>query len=169
MDHDTGHDRVLFRPLGAVGFGLMPDQRGPTGAEIRRARKALHLLQADVAEHMGVDLKTVGRWERDVNPVPDHRLGDLMDYLQIPSVTDKPVKDGDLDDDTIAAALRQASHLQILAELARRIQSAHEPDRDLPPVPQIHLQWPMQVQTDQASHESVIGPPEQSSPGEHPG
>lgn len=103
------------------------------------------MTQADLAEALGVGKRSVGRWERGES-VPRSAAGALMRILQIPSVDDRPAEADDhrpqYDDDTIAAALRQASHLQVLAEIARRIQAGHEPGRDLPEVPQVQLRWP---------------------------
>jgi hypothetical protein len=84
-----------------------------------------------------------------------------MTVLAIPTVDDRPEPtDQYLDDDTIAAALRQASHLQVLAELARRIQAAQETGRDLPVIPQVNLEWPMQGATEQDSLVSDANSPD---------
>lgn len=102
------------------------------------------MTQAELAEALGVAKRTVGRWEQGA-AIPRSATGALLEVLHIPSVGDRPGDTDDdtkYDDDTIAGALRQASHLQVLAEVARRIQAAHEPGRELPDVPQVHLRWP---------------------------
>jgi transcriptional regulator with XRE-family HTH domain len=37
-----------------------------TGADIRRARERLGLTMVDAAEHLGVSLITLSRWEREL-------------------------------------------------------------------------------------------------------
>lgn len=160
MGNGAGQDRGPQWPKVAVGFGLMPTSGAPTGDQIRRAREAQRMTQADLAAALGVGKRTIGRWERGES-VPRSSAGALMTVLAIPTVDDRPEPtDQYLDDDTIAAALRQASHLQVLAELARRIQAAQETGRDLPVIPQVNLEWPMQGATEQDSLVSDANSPD---------
>lgn len=162
----SGQDRVPQWPKVAVGFGLMPTSRPPTGDEIRRAREARRMTQADLATSLGVGKRTIGRWERSES-VPRSALGALIRVLDLPSITDHPDGASDappMPDEQIETALRQASHLQILGELARRIQAAQPPPGTPPQVPQVHLRWPKASAPDQASEGTLISDLDNDSP-----
>lgn len=155
--------------LGKVGAqsGLVLSQY-----EIKAGREAAGLSQRELAQLVGVSKNSVSNWElgRTSPRGKEERLRRVLGLHPGPPIASEADGAGvALDDETVAAALQQASHLQILAELARRIQAAHDPDRELPPVPQLHLQWPMQAMDGEPSHETVSTSPEQSIDTEHPG
>lgn len=64
----------------------MPPQRpnidGVLGEAIRRRRKELKLLQADVAEAIGVSQQTIARWEGGQKPDSDF-VGEIAEFLEI--------------------------------------------------------------------------------------
>lgn len=75
-----------------------------TGPEIKAARERARLTQAQLAERIGVGLRTVGNWERG-ETVPKNRMA-ALEALLLPRDTDDP--------------LREASDAELLAEVARR-------------------------------------------------
>jgi transcriptional regulator with XRE-family HTH domain len=52
------------------------------GTRIRRARERRHWYQADLARAIGVNVKTVGNWERG-QTIPRSRIGAIEDTLGI--------------------------------------------------------------------------------------
>lgn len=96
-------------------MGRVPDwtcQRLPAnladmdGDEIRRLREARGLTQQQLAQTIGVGMRTVGNWERG-ETIPRNRLGMLRDFFGL---------DAAASDDPI----RTASEVTLLAELMRR-------------------------------------------------
>lgn len=123
-------------PIMALGFGGMP-LPPPTGEQIRRAREALRMTQQQLATELGVGLRTVGRWERD-EAIPRSALGALVHVLHMQ--TPETAAAGDGHDDP---SLRAASHAELLAELARRIEHAdRRPAHELPAVPTGSYRYP---------------------------
>lgn len=55
-----------------------------TSNNIRRMRKTAGLSQADLADRLGVHQTVVSRWERGVADLPDDRVGDLAEALNVP-------------------------------------------------------------------------------------
>ena len=41
-----------------------------TGESLKEIRVELNLTQASIAEKLGIDRKTVNRWERGINEIP---------------------------------------------------------------------------------------------------
>lgn len=76
-----------------------------TGDEIREARERAGLTQEQLAQRLGVTLRTVGNWERGAT-VPRNRLARLRDVFP-----------GQQQEEP---GLRSASDAQLLAEIARR-------------------------------------------------
>ncbi|WP_165438457.1 helix-turn-helix domain-containing protein [Pseudonocardia sediminis] len=108
------------------------------GEELRRARRARRMTQGRLAQLLEVDPRTVGRWEaadavpQSVVPALLHIFGELAsdDSAAVHRVPDDP-------------PLRSASHAQLLAELARRIEGAPRPDTGrLPDVPTGRYRFP---------------------------
>lgn len=147
--------------LGKVGA-----QSGPVLShyEIKAAREAAGLSQRELAKLVGVSKNSILNWESG-RTKPRGKESRLRQVLGLhdgpPAVRDAEAASAPLDPDTIAAALRQASHLQILAELATRIQAAQEPGRELPPIPQVHLEWPMHADSSEKPPDQVDATPDQ--------
>jgi transcriptional regulator with XRE-family HTH domain len=76
------------------------------GNEIRRLREAHKMTQAQLAQVIGVGLRTVGNWETG-STVPKNRLGMLRQFFGVK-------EDGDDD------PLRAATDVTLLTELLRR-------------------------------------------------
>jgi transcriptional regulator with XRE-family HTH domain len=52
------------------------------GTRIKRARERRHWRQADLARALGVDVKTVGNWERG-QTIPRNRIGAIEETLGV--------------------------------------------------------------------------------------
>lgn len=81
-----------------------------TGDNIRNARQKAGLTQAELAQRIGVSMRTVGNWERGDTP-PDRyaaRINDVLDGLI--SSADRP-------------SIEDYSDAALLAEIARRFDS----------------------------------------------
>jgi transcriptional regulator with XRE-family HTH domain len=77
-----------------------------TGKEIRRLREARGLTQEQLAQAVGVGMRTVGAWERG-ETVPLNRMGALEKFFGVAeNGTDEP--------------LRSATEVGLLTELLRR-------------------------------------------------
>lgn len=122
-------------PIMAVWSGAMPTSRPLTGEQIRRAREAQRLTQQQLAAELGVGLRTIGRWERD-EAVPRSAIGALIRVLRL----DEPSEPDRADDNP---PLRDASHAELLAELARRIEhTERRAGHELPDVPTGRYRFP---------------------------
>ncbi len=55
-------------------------------SQLRRLRKARGLTQAQLAEKIGYDIKTLACWERGVTAPDSHRLGDGEFYPCKPDI-----------------------------------------------------------------------------------
>lgn len=60
------------------------DDRQLTGSRVKELRLNHHESQAQVAEALGVDTQTVGRWERGENRAPTRHLSTLADRWTVP-------------------------------------------------------------------------------------
>ena len=60
-------------------------EEGTQGAELRRARKKKYLTQAEVAEAVGVDTKTVKRWKDNHGTPRGHNCRKLCDLFKATS------------------------------------------------------------------------------------
>lgn len=126
-------DRLHKWPIVAVRSGPMPSIPGElTGEKIRRAREALRLTQKQLADELGVGLRTIGRWERD-EAVPRSAVGALRRVLQIPD-------DDEGQTPYSGPPLRTASHAELLAEIARRLEAVRP--SDTPDIPPGRYRWP---------------------------
>ena len=76
------------------------------GKEIRRLREARGLTQEQLAQAVGVGMRTVGAWERG-ETVPLNRMGMLEEFFGVSEEVDGPT-------------VRAASEMDLLAELMRR-------------------------------------------------
>lgn len=85
-----------------------------TGQQIRDARERAGLTQEQLAQRVGVTLRTVGNWERGAS-VPRNRLARIREVLP----------DLDRTDDR-GVNLRTASDVEVLAEIARRFARGQE-------------------------------------------
>lgn len=81
------------------------------GQQINSARQRAGLTQQQLAELVGVSLRTVGNWERGAT-VPRDREHAIRAVLSI-------------DHDVHDVGLRAASDAELLAEIARRFERAH--------------------------------------------
>lgn len=118
--------------LGRVGVNTPPVT---TGAEIKRARELAGLTQAQLADALNVSSNTVSNWERG-HSQPRGREPQLRRLLRMDEL------ESERSAEPRGTLLHEASHVELLAELARRIASSQEPGRELPPVPQVRLSWP---------------------------
>ena len=84
-----------------------------TGQQIRAARERAGLTQGELAQRVGVTLRTVGNWERD-EVSPRNRLGRLRQVLPDLGAGDR------------SATLHSASDAELLAEIARRFERTRE-------------------------------------------
>lgn len=75
-----------------------------SGSQIKAARERAQLTQQQLAERLGVGLRTVGNWERG-ETVPKNRMAAIEALLGEPDANDP---------------LRSASDAELLAELMRR-------------------------------------------------
>lgn len=91
-----------------------------SGDDIRRARQEMSLTQDDLAEAIGVTRKTVSNWERGI-AVPRTRLAALLKFLRLQQ--DEGVR--------IGPSLRDASNIQLLAELLTRMREGRIEDLPL--------------------------------------
>lgn len=57
------------------------------GEQIKEARERLHMTQAELAEELGVSLRTVGSWERGES-VPRSRMGAIREVLRMEGPAD---------------------------------------------------------------------------------
>lgn len=80
------------------------------GTEIRRARERAGLTQEELAEKVGVSLRTVGNWERGTS-VPRAKEGIIR------AVLSDHIKSPDRD----APSLTSASDAELIAEVAKRL------------------------------------------------
>lgn len=80
-----------------------------TAADIKAARERNQMTQQDLAEAVGVSLRTVGAWERGEN-VPRNRMGAIREVLGLPSA--------DLDERSNLSELSRLirEQLEVLAE-----------------------------------------------------
>lgn len=79
---------------------------GMNGDEIRRLRESRGLTQQQLAQALGVGMRTVGNWERG-ETVPLNRMGMLRQYFGLDAAeSDDPI--------------RSAPDVILLAELLRR-------------------------------------------------
>ena len=122
----------------ALGWGVVTTPLPLTGDQIRRAREALRMTQQELADELGVGLRTIGRWERGES-APRSAMGALTRALQLPTPGDTTAHP---DRDDAGPRLHEASHVELLAEIGRRIAASQDPGRDLPPVPQDRLTFP---------------------------
>lgn len=95
--------------LPLVSAGVAPNHDAPplTGAQIRDLRDARGWSQKDLADAVGVSLRTVGRWENGTKPVDPRKRGLLLRALRLVA-DDSP-------------SLKQATWPELMAELTRRI------------------------------------------------
>lgn len=88
-----------------------------SGEEIRQARERSGLTQSELAQRIGVSMRTVGNWERGES-VPRNREGAikvaLADQLTKPDQEQRPTP------------LQAASDAELLAEIARRFSREQE-------------------------------------------
>ena len=116
-----------------------------SGHEIQRARQLAGLSQRDLADRVGVSKNTVSNWETGKSS-PRGKEAILRRELNPDTTTE-----------LASPSLRDASHAELLAELARRIEhterrSAHE----LPAVPTGRYRFPKTAgPSAQARHANV--------------
>lgn len=94
-----------------------------TGQQIRDARERAGLTQEQLAQRVGVTLRTVGNWERGAS-VPRNRLARIREVLP----------DLDRSDDR-GVDLRSASDVEVLAEIARRFARTGEDEEHVRSAP----------------------------------
>ena len=63
----------------------MSDMSSITGEQIRAAREMVRMTQRQLAEEVGVSLRTVSSWERGES-IPRNRAGAIMEVLSIPDI-----------------------------------------------------------------------------------
>ncbi|PSS43621.1 hypothetical protein C6401_10840 [Arthrobacter woluwensis] len=87
-----------------------------SGEEIRAARERAGLTQTELANQLGVSLRSVGNWERGEHP-PRNREAAIRAILA-----------GFMDDSPRAAPVRieHVSDMELIAELARRLAQRNE-------------------------------------------
>lgn len=90
------------------------------GEKIKRARQAARMTQQQLADELGVSLRTITSWERGQN-APLNRLPVIESVLGI-SLDDE--------DDGPSDALRDATDRELLDELARRLAAQRSIEAD---------------------------------------
>lgn len=93
-----------------------------SGDEIRAARDRAKISQEELGRQVGVSMRTIGNWERGTT-VPRARRHALNSALR-----------EHLDGDTDEPALRAASDVELLAEIARRLARTSRQERDGTPM-----------------------------------
>lgn len=101
------------------------------GEELRRARELAGITQEELAAAVGVSPNTVGNWENDRSS-PRGKLARVRAYLQM----DDP---GQTPDN--GPPLRTASHAELLAEIARRMEAVR-PSGTPTDIPSGRYRWP---------------------------
>jgi transcriptional regulator with XRE-family HTH domain len=106
------------------------------GTRIKRARERRHWRQADLARAIGVNVKTVGNWERG-QTIPRTRIGAIEATLSIsladdaPSESwydpDDPIERGIAEDPRLPEPARRDFVAQLRARRLEHIPRAHEP------------------------------------------
>lgn len=136
-----------------------------TGQRLRDARARRGWTQARLAEELGAGLRTVAAWERDEAKPQAQWVVKLNDLLN--DDTDDAPADQPLDPRTIERALRSATVMELLAELAGRIAqleagrtptqpSGFAPERvkwrteDAPAAEAETYEWPKTASSDEA-------------------
>jgi transcriptional regulator with XRE-family HTH domain len=79
------------------------------GTTIKRARERLHWRQIDLARAIGVDVKTVGNWERG-QTIPRNRIGAIEETLSV-SLTGDPAAPWYNPDDPIERGIAEDPRL----------------------------------------------------------
>jgi transcriptional regulator with XRE-family HTH domain len=100
------------------------------GEELRRARELAGITQEELAAAVGVSPNTVGNWEND-RSTPRGKLARVRAYLQM---------DGSGQTPDSGPPLRTASHAELLAEIARRLEAVRP--SDTPDIPPGRYRWP---------------------------
>lgn len=107
-----------------------------TSDAVRRARERLGLSRKALADASGVSERTINRIEAGIRTSP-RSTEPVLRYLKLGDHQDETAGRGPL--------LHEASHVELLAELARRIAASDADTQSLPPVPQVKLSWPRGV------------------------
>ena len=102
--------------------------REQLGAELRKARLALGLTQADVAERVSTDPETISRFERGATLPSLVRLLDLADALHVPIASllggASPRATDELDELVRALGLLSAKDRRLAAAIVKTIGEA---------------------------------------------
>jgi DNA-binding transcriptional regulator YiaG len=77
MTTNLERQRYARRLARLASAGTMSHFGRMTAEEFKRLREALDVNQTDLAKALGVDRRTLGRWETGVTPVP-HHVGVLL-------------------------------------------------------------------------------------------
>lgn len=115
-------------PKVPVASRVMTADARLAGAELRRARLKRRMTIARLAQLVDVDPKTIGRWEKS-DYVPDTAEPAIRNLF----------RDLDENGDGTSPPLREATHAQLLDELARRLETSER--RHFPDLPQRDATW----------------------------
>lgn len=105
------------------------------GTRIKRARERRHWRQADLARAIGVNVKTVGNWERG-QTIPRNRIGAIEATLSISLASDPADRDDWYDEndpiergiaETLPAPDARKFIAQLRAARMEHVPRAHEP------------------------------------------
>jgi transcriptional regulator with XRE-family HTH domain len=102
------------------------------GEEIRRARELMGMTQDELAAAVSVSPNTVGNWENDRSS-PRGKLAKIRLVLHMEDEGRTPDN---------GPPLHTASHAELLAEIARRIEAAEDTTRSSRSVPPGRYRWP---------------------------
>jgi DNA-binding XRE family transcriptional regulator len=63
---------------------VLPKEPKTLGDHIKRRRLELHLFQSDLAKRFGVDIMTIGNWEKNVYPPAKWFIASITAWLGYP-------------------------------------------------------------------------------------
>lgn len=104
---------LVFPPVACHGANVL------TGEQIRAARERAHLSQQELANRLGVSMRTVGNWERG-ETVPRNRMAAIYEVLGVddePAIRDESIGNGN--------HLKDVPTDQLMAEISRRLGRSH--------------------------------------------
>lgn len=84
----TGKDGYRYLLHSSKSQNRISDMENITGAQIKAARERKHMTQQELADELGVSMRTIGSWERGES-VTRNRYGAIVDLLGIDEETQR--------------------------------------------------------------------------------